>query len=249
MKNLYNKRSSRINLLLFLIISFFYPVISSAQIQGTVHDTNNQPLAFANVILINQKDSSLVTGVMVSDVGTFSIPNFKPGKYLIKATMIGYKARVSQPFEIKSSSEHFHVNPIVVEEDSKLLNSVDVLAKRPIYEQKIDRIVVNVENSITSSGSTALQVLEKSPGVIVNRQDKSLSLSGKEGVMVMINGKESRMPVAAAIEMLNGMSAENVQKIELITTPPAKYEAEGNAGIINIVLKKTMILGRMEITL
>ena len=99
-------------------------------------------------------------------------------------------------------------------------------------------MVVNVENSITSSGSTALQVLEKSPGIIVDRQNKTLSLDGKDGVMVMINGKESRMPVSAAIEMLNGMSAENVQKIELINTPPAKYEAEGNAGIINIVLKK-----------
>ena len=222
----------------FVLILISYPVISSAQIQGTVHDTNNQPLVFANVLLINQKDSSVITGVMVSDVGTFSIPNFKPGKYLIKATMIGYKATLSQPFEIKSSNDHVHVNPIIAEEDSKLISGVNVVAKRPIYEQKIDRMVVNVENSITSSGSTALQILEKSPGIIVNKQNKSLSLGGKEGVMVMINGKESRMPVSAAIEMLNGMSAENVQKIELITTPPSKYEAEGNAGIINIVLKK-----------
>ncbi|MEI6143300.1 MAG: outer membrane beta-barrel family protein [Mariniphaga sp.] len=238
MIHLRRKKVHGIIRLLFVLILISYSVISSAQIQGTVHDSNNQPLGFANVLLINQNDSSLVTGVMVSDVGTFSIQNFKPGKYLIKATMIGYKTTLSQPFEIKSSNDHFHVNPIIAEEETKLISDVSVVAKKPIYEQKIDRMVVNVENSITSSGSTALQILEKSPGIILDKQNKTLSMGGKEGVMVMINGKESRMPVSAAIEMLNGMSAENVQKIELITTPPSKYEAEGNAGIINIVLKK-----------
>ncbi len=235
---LYTKKVADVVQLLIVFMLISFPVISSAQIQGTVHDSNSQPLSFANVLLLFQKDSSLVSGVMVSDAGTFSIQNFKPGKYLIKATMVGYKTTFSLPFEIKTSNDHFHVNPIVAEEDTKLISDVDVLAKRPIYEQKIDRMVVNVENSITSSGNTALQILEKSPGILVDRQNKTLSMGGKEGVMVMINGKESRMPVSAAIEMLNGMSAENVQKIELITTPPAKYEAEGNAGIINIVLKK-----------
>ena len=214
MIHFYRKKVDEIIRLLIVIILISNSVISFGQIQGTVHDSNNQPLTFANVLLINQKDSSLVTGVMVSEVGTFSIQNFKPGKYLIKATMIGYKTTLSEPFEIKSSNDHFHVSPIIADEDSKLISGVSVVAKRPIYEQKIDRMVVNVENSITSSGSTALQILEKSPGIILDKQNKTLSMGGKEGVMVMINGKESRMPVAAAIEMLNGMSAENVQKIE-----------------------------------
>ena len=147
MISLYGKKANEIICLLFVLMFMLYSVISSGQIQGTVHDSNNQPLTFANVLLINQKDSSLITGVMVSDVGTFSIQNFKPGKYLIKATMIGYKTTLSQPFEIKSSNDHFHVNPIIAEEDSKLISSVDVVAKKPIYEQKIDRMVVNVEPS------------------------------------------------------------------------------------------------------
>jgi len=239
MKYYFNKLESRIcKHIILLLFPITLPLTISAQIQGTVHDINNQPISFANIILVNQKDSSVVTGIGASDVGTFSITNFNPGKYLIKTSMVGYKTTFSQPFEIKTSNDHIHVIPIIVEEDTKLLSDVTVVAKKPIYEQKIDRMVVNVENSITSAGSTALEILEKSPGVIVNRQDKTLSLGGKEGVMVMINGKESRMPVSAAIEMLSGMSSENVTKIELITTPPAKYEAEGNAGIINIVLKK-----------
>jgi outer membrane receptor protein involved in Fe transport len=130
------------------------------------------------------------------------------------------------------------LNPLIAEEDVTHLDEVQVVAKKPIYEQQIDRLVINVENSITSTGTTALDVLEKSPGVNVNRQSGTLALGGKDGVLVMINGKESHMPVSAAIEMLNGMSSENVKKIELITTPPSKYAAEGDAGIINIVLKK-----------
>ena len=227
-----------ITLFLFFISSFLFPIIASAQIQGTVHDNKNQPLSYANVFLINQKDNSVVLGLMASDVGTFSITNFKPGNYMIKTSMIGYKTTFSEPFVITSSNEHIHLVPIIVSEDNTLLNDVNVVAKKPFYEQQIDRLVVNVENSITSAGTTALEVLERSPGVIVDRQNKTLSLGGKEGVLILINGKESRMPASAAIEMLNGMSSENVKKIELITTPPAKYEAEGDAGIINIVLKK-----------
>ena len=118
------------------------------------------------------------------------------------------------------------------------IQEVDVVAKKPVYELKVDRMVVNVENSITSSGNTALEVLEKSPGVVVDRQNNGISLVGKSGVMVIINGKRTPLPVDAAIQMLDGMNADNVKRIELITTPPAKYDAEGDAGIINIVLKK-----------
>jgi hypothetical protein len=111
-----------------------------------------------------------------------------------------------------------------------------VQSRRPLLEQKIDRLVVNVKNSITSAGSTALDVLERSPGVIVNRQANSIVMSGKEGVTVMINGKISYMPVAALVQMLEGMNAGNIDRIELITTPPANLDAQGNAGFINIVL-------------
>ena len=100
--------------------------------------------------------------------------------------------------------------------------------QKPLYEKQVDSTVINVQNSITSTGGTALEVLEKSPGVIVNRQNSSISMSGKSGVLVMINGKINRLPVDAVVQMLDGMSAANIEKIELITTPPAKYDAEGD---------------------
>ncbi|WP_430931652.1 TonB-dependent receptor domain-containing protein [Saccharicrinis sp. 156] len=234
-----NSWISNLTLLILLIINNSI----SAQIQGSVRDFDNRPLSFANVILINQSDSSVVSGLMATDEGFYSITSFKPGKYIIEVSMLGYKKGYSTPFEIRSSKDHHHNKPILLGEMPHEIDGVKVVAEKPIYELKIDRMVVNVESSISSSGSTALEVLEKSPGVIVDRQNEELSLAGKSGVMVMINGKRSRMPIAAAVQMLDAMNADNVERIELITTPPAKYDAEGDAGIINIVLKKSEDLG------
>ncbi|MEP6750771.1 MAG: outer membrane beta-barrel family protein, partial [Bacteroidota bacterium] len=115
--------------------------------------------------------------------------------------------------------------------------------KKPLLEQKIDRLVINVENSITSAGSTALEILERSPGVIVDHQNNLITMNGKNGVELMINGKMSHLPLAAVVEMLSGMSSGNIEKIELITTPPASFDAAGNAGYINIVLKENNDIG------
>ena len=120
-------------------------------------------------------------------------------------------------------------------EDVKLAE-VTVAVKKPMFEQKIDRMVINVKNSITDAGGTALDVLEKSPGVTVNRQDNAIAINGKSGVTVMINGKINYMPMEALVQLLSATPASNIEKIELITSPPSKYDASGNAGYINIVL-------------
>ncbi|MES2796104.1 MAG: outer membrane beta-barrel protein, partial [Bacteroidota bacterium] len=116
------------------------------------------------------------------------------------------------------------------------LNQVTVTAKKPFIEQKIDRVVINIKNSITSAGGTVLDVLQKSPGVVVNRQSATINMSGKAGVQVMINGRLSYVPANALISMLEGINSNNVERIELITTPPSKFDAGGNAGYINIVM-------------
>lgn len=224
--------------LILILIGLFCSYLGFSQIQGSVKDANNQPLSNAHILLLNQKDSSVVISHIASEEGTYSITNFTPGKYLIGVNMLGYKPAYSAPFEVKSANDHIHNGSIIAEQQSFVIEDVDVTAKKPIYELKIDRTVINVENSITSSGNTALEVLEKAPGVVVDRQNNSVSMNGKGGVMIIINGRQNRMPLAAAVEMLAAMSADNVKKIELITSPPAKYDAEGDAGIINIVLKK-----------
>ncbi|WP_319500364.1 outer membrane beta-barrel family protein [uncultured Draconibacterium sp.] len=228
-----------------LLLSVFVciSVTGFSQIQGSVKDALNQPIPFANVLLMNANDSSVVSGVMASEEGTYSITEFKPGTYLIGVSLIGYKPAWSSLFEIKSTNDHIHEQAIIVEPDVHQIKDVNVVAKKPIYELKMDRMVVNVENSITSSGNTALEILEKSPGVLVDRQNSNISMAGKGGVQVIINGKQNRIPIEAVMQMLDGMNADNVKRIELITTPPAKYDAEGNAGIINIVLQKSEDFG------
>lgn len=227
----------------FVLMMLSFPVFVFSQIQGSVRDVNNQPLPHANVLLLSQKDSSLVLGMLASEEGTFNITNFKPGNYLIGVNMMGFKPTYSSPFVVKSANEHIHREPIIVEEESHQLQDVNVVAKKPLYELQIDRMVVNVENSISSAGNSALEVLEKSPGIVVDRQNNSISMGGKDGVIVMVNGKQNRMPMEAAFQLLNSLSSDNVKKIELITNPPSKYDADGNAGIINVVLKKNDAIG------
>ncbi|MDZ7757516.1 outer membrane beta-barrel family protein [Rhodohalobacter sp.] len=155
--------------------------------------------------------------------------------------MIGFQRYFSAPFETDQDPIRFET--ITLQVSLEEMDEVDVTARRPLFEQEIDRLVVNVQRSITSSGSSVLQVLEKSPGVQVNRQSNTLSMSGKTGVRVMINDKFVQLPIDAVVQMLDGMSAANIEQIELITTPPARYDAEGDAGIIHIKMKEFTALG------
>lgn len=118
------------------------------------------------------------------------------------------------------------------------LKTVTVSAKRPFYETRSGRIVINVASSVVSSGSSVLDILERSPGVIVSRQSSSIGLNGKEGVGLMINGKVDHMPREAMVDLLQGMNSDDIERVELIPAPPAGVDAEGNAGYINIILKK-----------
>ncbi|MFK7935319.1 MAG: outer membrane beta-barrel protein, partial [Saprospiraceae bacterium] len=225
--------------LLYFITTNCTSLFAQTSIKGKVIDLQDAPISFANVLLLQAADSSLIKGEVTSELGTYEIETTQIGSFIISTTMIGFGVIYSQPFDIQSVGEQIQMDVIRLAEESITLTGVDVVAKKPLYEQQIDRLVVNVQNSITSSGATALEVLERSPGVAVNRQNSALSMAGKQGVVVMINGKINRTPVAAVVQLLEGMSADNIEKIELITTPPANYEAEGDAGFINIILKKT----------
>lgn len=216
------------------------PLIGQSQLSGNVTDEARRPLAFANVLLLSPADSALVSGVVTAEDGAYRFEQVANGTYLLSVTMLGFSQHYSEVFTLQSSK---NMGTIVLNPDAAQLDEVTIVAKKQLFEQKIDRMVVNVENSITSAGATALEVLERSPGVVVNRQNNSIALAGKDGVIVMMNGKINRMPVNAVVQLLAGMPSSNIQKIELITTPPANFDAEGNAGFINIVLKQSSDLG------
>jgi len=221
--------------LLFFTTQTISASFSQTRIEGLVTELSGKPFPSANVILIRAVDSSMVKGTISDAKGRYFFENILSGRYRITASFIGYQQFYTEPIDITRAGT-IKQTPIRLKELGVNLNEVVVSAKKPLYEQKVDRLVINVQSSIVAVGGTALDVLERSPGVIVNRHSNTLSMNGKDGVVVMINGKVNHMPLSAVIQLLEGMNAGNIEKIELITTPPAKFDAEGNAGFINIVM-------------
>lgn len=225
---------------LLLIIAFCFSGARALQAQsviyGALQDETGKLLQFASVHLLKAADSSLVKGIMSDASGKYFFSDITSGRYYISSTFTGMTEVYSDIIEVKEANNEINVGILVLTSAKDQLKGVTVIAKKPMFEQKIDRMVINVKNSIVNAGGTALDVLEKSPGVTVNRQSNSIAVNGKNGVVVMLNGKMTYMPISAIVQMLAGISAGNIDKIELITTPPSKYDAEGNAGYINIVL-------------
>lgn len=235
------KQLIRLFAILFILFFHHMEVRSQTVITGVVIEDNGAPLPGANVLLLQPSDSALVKGTVTDNTGVYELNNIHPERYLLSVSMIGFQRYASAPFETDQNPIRF--DTITLQVSLEEMDEVDVTARRPLFEQEIDRLVVNVQRSITSSGSSVLQVLEKSPGIQVNRQSNTISMSGKTGVRVMINDKFVQLPIDAVVQMLDGMSAANIDQIELITTPPARYEAEGDAGIIHIKMQQFTELG------
>lgn len=226
-----------------LAVCFLFAYNSHAQVQvsGHVVDSAGRPIEGATVLILKLNDSSLVKGSVSKNNGSYLFEQILAGEYLINSSYSGYNDVFSMPVHVGNAA--ISVPPLKIIERQVQLAGITVTAKKPMFEQKIDRMVINVATSITNAGSTALDVLMRSPGVTVNQQTNTLSMNGKDGVFVMLNGKINRMPITALVQMLAGMSSANIEKIELITTPPSNFDAEGNAGFINIVLKKNTQYG------
>ena len=224
---------------LVLIFCLFSSLVFSSGgiIKGSVIDNDAEPISFATVMILHSADSTLVKGDVTNVEGKYSFESVSSGEYIVSISMIGFTTFYSESFRLQDEATK-NLAVITLGENAELLNEVVIVEQRPLFEQKIDRMVVNVSNSVTSAGSNALEVLERSPGVNVDRLNGSISMAGKNGVVVMINGKISRMSSDAVVQMLEGMNADNIEKMELITTPPSNFDAEGNAGFINVVLKK-----------
>lgn len=227
--------------LLLLSVALLATLTSFAQIDGKVSgnllDEKNQALSFANVLLLKTQDSTLVKGGLADEKGYFEITNITSGSYFLKASMVGYQTLSTPKFVISEDTKTIKLADLKLHLATKALNEVTVSAKKPLIEQKADKIILNVENSIVSSGNTALEVLQKAPGVTVDQNDV-ISLKGKQGVVIYMDGKPTYMSQADLANLLKNMNSDQIEKIEIITNPSAKYDAAGNSGIINIVTKK-----------
>lgn len=201
---------------------------------------NEEGVAYANVVLLQAGDSALVTGAVSDDKGAFQIAGVSDGHYMLAASAIGFQKYVTSPFDLNGSDKSF--GTISMQEDNKVLDAVEVRGMRPTIIQEAGKMVVKVEGSAMTEGSTALEVLSKSPGVWID-QDGNVVLNGKGGVKVFIDGKPTYMSATDLNNYLSSMPADNIKNIEIINNPSAKYDAEGVSGIINIQLKKNTLEG------
>jgi hypothetical protein len=213
------------------------------KVHGVVIDQAQMPSEFVTILLLKAKDSTLVKGVITNDHGKYEFDNVAEGGYRVATSLVGYKKIYSETFTIDAANTEIQVKTLTMVEEAKNLNEVKVVAKKPFIEQEIDRTVVNVENSIVASGSTALEVLEKAPGVTIDRQNDNIQLKGKSGVIVMIDGKQTYLSGQEVANLLKNTPSDNIEKIEIITNPSSKYDAAGNVGIINIRMKKNKNFG------
>ncbi len=217
---------------------------SKSTISGQVKTTAGQPLEFATILLVKATDSTaLVKGAISDAAGIYTFDNVLSGQYRVAAQQVGYTKTYSVPFAVEAGQLGVTAPALAIAEESKNLKEVKVVAKKQFIEQQVDRTVINVENSIVASGNTALEVLEKAPGVTIDRQNDQIQLKGKSGVIVMIDGKQTYLSVQEVSNLLKNTPSDNIEKIEIITNPGSKYDASGNSGIINIKMKRDKNFG------
>ncbi|CAN5243148.1 TonB-dependent receptor [soil metagenome] len=228
----------RIQIFIILLSLAFFTTHAQDQytLSGRVTVAEDKPLAYATALLLSASDSTMVKGAITDEAGRYIFENIQAGTYRVSASMVGYETTQMGPFTVRQGLSP--ELPVIVLKEGITLDEVRVTATKLPFELKEDRIVMNIEAFPTMSGNTGLELLQKVPGLIVDRQNSSISINAKGEVLVMINNKIQRVPGAVLMARLQGMRAENIEQIEIIHQPPAKYDASGAAGIIHIVLKK-----------
>lgn len=222
-------------------ITFVSSFYSQSVITGKVQDSTNTEIQYCSLALMNAADSSVFKGNITDEKGEFRFENIPNGNYFIKLSYIGYLDSLSEVFTINSISE-FNLPTFHLINDSQSLEEVAVIAFRKTVSFENGKVILNVENDILSSGSFVIELLRRIPGVSVDGQN-NVTVNGKSGVRFMIDGRLQQIPAEQMIAILGNMNSEAVSKIELIKNPPAKYDASGTGGLINIVTKKSKLKG------
>ncbi|MDN5283829.1 MAG: TonB-dependent receptor [Mucilaginibacter sp.] len=230
-----------LTLFAFLLCNFTYAQTVGGRISGMTLDDAKKPLDGATVVLFTAKDSAVVNTQLAKQDGSFAFQNLKDNNYIIKVTYIGYK-NYRSGIVVVGQQKTVNLSPFILLLAGKKLNEVAVTAQKSYVQQKIDRTVVNVGALISNTGANALEVLAKTPGVQVDA-DGNITFKGKSGVMVMIDDKPTYLSAANLATYLRSLPSSALDQIELMDNPPAKYDAAGNAGVINIKTKKNTTRG------
>lgn len=220
-----------------LIVQLLALSLNAQTITGTVKNQNGGGVGGATVSLLRASDSSLVKLQVSGEDGSFRFAPANTGRYILSASSVGYAPVYSAPVIAADTSI-----TLLLKEVPAGMSTVVITTKKPLVQVKGDRTILNVEGTINATGNNVLELLRKSPSVMVNSEDR-ISMAGKNGVQVYIDGHPSPLAGTDLAAYLKSLQSAEVEAIELITHPSAKYEAAGNAGIINIRLKKNKTLG------
>ena len=224
-------------LFVFFVTSLL--VANAQKISGSIKKDASEAASSATIALLKNSDSTILKYAIVKKDGNFELINIAAGIYLLKASHIGYKT-LYVPVDFQSTD--LLLKPIVLKKEETNLAGVTVSSAKPIIEVKADKTILNVEGTINATGNDGLELLRKSPGVMIDKDD-NISLAGKNGVNVYIDGKPSPLSGADLTNYLKSLQSSQMESIGIITNPSAKYDAAGNAGIINIKLKKNKTFG------
>lgn len=228
---------SRIASLLLITLISFRTDLNAGSISGTVRDSTQNGIEAVTINLFRLTDSAFIKAELTDIDGKFEFVEIQPGTYYIKASLLGYRELTSENFELSDINAGVELPVLRMSSAGVELGEVSVIAQKPFIERRSDRLIVNVESSMLSSGASAMDVLERSPGIIVSSND-AITVRGRSGVIFMIDGKPTPMSGQDLANFLRGMPSSSIERIEIITNPSAKYDAAGNAGIIDIRLKK-----------
>ena len=233
-------------ILLAFVLSAGLSHLAAAQdgaVTGTVIDAaTEEPITSATVELRSTADSSLVTGAITQNDGAFQISPVQTGDYYVRVSFVGFSPQIVSDVTLTQQDPEANVGTVALQEDTEQLEEVQVSAEREYMEVGIDKTTYNVQNQPVTAGGSAREVLENIPSIEVD-MDGNISLRGSQGVAIYLNGKPAPMSGEALTSFLEGLSADDIARVEVIPNPSASYDPEGMSGIINIVLAKNQELG------
>lgn len=207
------------------------------RISGTVIDSlSKKPVDYATISLFKSGAKTPINGVLTDEKGNFKLDNISAGSYKITVSFIGYPTKTIDPVVTSASKPDNNMGAIVIAPSARTLQTVQIVGQAPLIENKIDKIVYNAEKDLTAAGGNATDVLQKVPLVSVD-MNGNVALRGDQNVRVLINGKPSGATSASLSDVLKTIPADQIKSIEVLTSPSAKYDAEGSGGIINIITK------------
>ncbi|MFM2394042.1 MAG: hypothetical protein RLZZ546_2024 [Bacteroidota bacterium] len=226
------------------IITFFLSFVTycsySQGIKGVLFNSEKKPIEFNGVTLHQFIDSTLVKGEFTDENGGFEFTNIPAGEYFITMEYLAHEKYKSSKIIFSSSS--INLGEIYLNPSSQELSEVTVKAKKPMIEMQADKMILNTDASISTAGANGLELLRKAPGVTIDNNE-NIILKGKNGVRIYLDGKPSFLSAQELTNLLKSLTSADIESIEIITNPSAKYDAEGNAGIINLKLRKNKNFG------